>query len=491
MQKHLIFNFNSSKQKGVIMILAILTMALLFILGAYFLSSATTETKISKSNQLSNQSYYLAEAGANEIIWKLQNDHTTTDGDPAFADDFIDPAKNPYPAGQYWSADFTHSFAGGTYSVAIQNTEKGKGDIIVTANLPAGDGKTSKRVIKAGVLRAVGHPTEDSAILSGGASGNISFLFGTFNIYKGNLFSDNNLQIDSSKITLYDNSQTEDILEGQVLAKNNYLFSDPYGGHPVVSTAKCAKNICTSSCEGYVQGINSCPPEQADVPAVDFDSSSPNSFKSRAQATQDLGQCSILCNDSQCSNKCILTASQFDDLIWQAGYNGTLTLNNKITYVTGGINLRGGRKLVVNGVLLADDNISLGENYNFTRNGKTDWGYNGIVVNRPSTSSPSGILAKRKLTLGFFMGFPVFGTTNINGIIYACDEIRFSTIVQGIDITGGIIGRKMQFGLSTMTYNITLDNDIISYGLGYIIDGQPVSPYSSPTIMIDHWEESY
>ena len=93
-----------SDQKGVIIIIASLTLGILLLLGIYFLSFTITESKISESQKVATKTYYLAEAGINEAIWKLDNDTITTDGDDAWKSDFVDKDKNSYP--NYWTDTF-------------------------------------------------------------------------------------------------------------------------------------------------------------------------------------------------------------------------------------------------------------------------------------------------------------------------------------------------------------------------------------------------
>jgi len=63
-------------------------------------------------------------------------------------------------------------------------------------------------------------------------------------------------------------------------------------------------------------------------------------------------------------------------------------------------------------------------------------------------------------------------------------------VTDTFDIKGGIITRKLDLNYLEQL-NITLDNDIIRYGLGYEINGVLINPTFSPTVNIDHWEESY
>ncbi len=472
-------NNMNKKNKGVILIVAVLILTSLMILGSYFLAFTVSESKISSFDKLASQTYYSAEAGINEAIWKLKNDNTTLDGDSTWADDFVDPAKNPDVNGNYWIANFTHSFGGGSYNVTIQNSGMGLGNIVSTATIPIGGGKTSRRIIKTTVFKALASPLQDSAVFTGGPSENIDINFSKVKIEKGNLFSNNNLNISSySDVQVFDNLETPE-KEGFTFAINNFNNNGS-----ITTEAVCAKNRCDSGCPS-----NSCPRAAISVPLVDFDSVSQYSFKSRAQNNQN---CRILCNGTLCSTKCVLSSSEFSDLLWQTGQNGILTLNNEITYVTGLVDLKGGHRLVVNGALVSDDNVYIGENYSWTKQGDKHEGFDQITITRPSPDPnphPSGLLAKRKINFGpYSSSQPI----NIEGIVYSNDEVRIISLPQSFNITGAVIGRKFYMASLWQGFNITLDNDIIWYGLGYKIGGEFIEPpVYSPVITVGHWEENY
>jgi len=184
----------------------------------------------------------------------------------------------------------------------------------------------------------------------------------------------------------------------------------------------------------------------------------------------------------------VYSASDFEDLLWQVGQAGTLTLNNEITYVDGRVELRGARYLVVNGALVSDDNIYIGERYSWTREGRKDEGYSQITIIRPTDTSASGLLTKRKVNFGLYSSFEPI---TIEGVIYANDEIRIISLPESFTLVGGIIARKFSVISAWQWLDITLDNDIIIYGLGYKIDSEIIEPVFSPIIIIDHWEESY
>jgi len=474
------------RQKGTILLITFLAMSTLFILGSYLLVFTLTDFKISKSQESGIKTYYLAEAGINEAIWKLKNDDIISDGDSAWKLDFIDLNKNPYPDGSYWQASFSRDFGNGSYTITIKNTTRGKGEIISTATLPLPESKTSRRIVKTTVFKALASPTENSAVFTGGPSENIDINFSNVEVDKGNLFSNNNLNISwGSIVRVYDDPDTEDILEGQILAANNYNSSGT-----ITAQAICAKNSCTPNCPDYTPGETECPPTPVSVPVVDFDSTNPYSFKSRAQAAENSGQCQALCNGTPCSNQCVYSANEFEDILWQTGQGGTLTLNNVITYITGSVDIKGGRYVIVNGSLVVDDNVYIGERYSWTRQGRKDSGFSQITVNSPGENLPSGILTKRKINFGLYCAFQEI---NITGVIYANDEIRIISVPTSFNVVGGIIGRKLSLTSMWQWLNIVLNNDIIIYGLGYKINDTPVSPDStfSPVITIDHWEESY
>ena len=67
---------NNFQEKGVILVITFLILGVLLTLGSYFLTFALIESRISQSQVIATQTYYLAEAGINEAIWKIKNDPT-------------------------------------------------------------------------------------------------------------------------------------------------------------------------------------------------------------------------------------------------------------------------------------------------------------------------------------------------------------------------------------------------------------------------------
>ncbi len=452
-------------QKGTVVIITFLVLVILLLLGSYFLTFVLTETRISKSQVAGAKTYYLAEAGINEAIWKLKND---------LKEDFVRcvnylEADCGEETCQDWSATFFRTFSDGSrYDVSIQNSACGRGEIISTATLPLPDEKTTQRVIKILIFKALGNLTEDSAVFTGGSSENVEITSSQITIYDGNLYCGNILDIKKDSIVeVCDNPATEDDpeteeiienLEGQVLVASNLSIKSSI----LTAEAVCADNFCDD--EKCALAGTACPPEDmGGLPVVDFFSDYPecnpplNSFKCRAQALSS-----------------VYSASDFKDLLEGVDPGETLILNNEITYVTGDINLKGGRNLIINGVLVADGNIDIGEKGELSQ----------IIIDQP-LDSPSGLLAQKKIDFSYT-------SFDITGVIYALEAITIGNAQGTFYIQGGIMARKVNFG-SIGQLNITLDNDIISYGLGYLIDGEVVipNPEFSPIITIDHWEESY
>jgi len=460
------------QERGVVLIISSMVLVILLFMGAYFLSFTLTEFRISQSEVASAQTYYLSEAGINEAIWKLKNDATWKEN---FETD---------PGCYTWGDVFSREgalFAGGFYQVQIQNSDCARGEIVATSTLDLAEGKTAQRVVKTKVFKSIGSLTKDSAVFTGGPSENIDINSSLVNIYDGNLLSNSNINISWwSDVDVFDDLGTAEI-EGKTLSVGNLNVSQ---SSSLYATASCAKNICEGDCldEG-------CPPDTFSAPMVDFDSEDLNSYKNKALTAEGSSQCSVLCNGLECDTRCIYMDEEFEDLLWQVGKGGVLTLNNQITYVEGSFELRGGRNLVVNGALVADRTIDIGERYCWTKQGQKDCDYNQITVNDPGQDIPSGLLTKSKLNIGSYSSFQ---DIEITGLIYAIDEIKIVSLPWSFEVVGGIISRKFSLTSAWSSFNIYLNNSIISEGIW--AGPQPPEgekPPFSPLVTIEHWEESY
>jgi len=445
------------RQQGTLLIIALLALGILTLLGIYFLTFNITESRISKSQKIAIQTYYLAEAGINEAIWKLKND-------PQWSTDFT-----TIPACEDWEASFTRTPAmvsNGSYQVSIKNLSCGNGIIIATSTLDLPKGK-AQRVVKTKVFKAESNPVSEYAIFTGGASENMYIKFtDPLDVYNGNLFSNNNINIKwSSKVNVNDDKKA--------LANGNINISV---SSELNATSSCAKNICESGCVASTE----CPPGQIGMPLIDFDSASSNSYLEKAKSSD----CSLIRTDGKLN--CVFTSQEFEKLMWD-NYPQLSLPTSTVAYVTGDINIRAGQELKVSGVLVADRDINIGKDncWNRPEPPFTRCGFCQLKVYRPGIpedDEPAGILAKRKINGGNFLGF---GTHALyaEGLIYASDEMKFSGALAPVEIHGGIAVRKLTFSSMWNNVNIYLEPDVI-------IDTFSESSYS-PVITIDHWEEEY
>lgn len=451
-----------SDQKGVIIIITFLTLGILLLLGIYFLSFTITESKISESQKVATKTYYLAEAGINEAIWKLDNDTITTDGDDAWKSDFVDKDKNSYP--NYWTDTFNGGEdLGGSYTVTIQNIALAQGEITSTATIDLPGGKTAQRVIKIGVFKAIGTPTEGIAVFAGGKGKHdeMKIKDTTINVYNGNIFSNRDVKIEKKSNvtatddeTTIDDPDTPDIienLEGKILAVKKYKKSD---------------DSTVTATEIHDARDYPPPPASIDMPMVDFDKGE-NSYKSQADV--------------------VYTEEVFEDMLWTALVQGeALTLNDAITYVKGSVRLKGGITLVINnGVLVAEKNIEIGKHKDWKKKGQEQkyTGDNQIIINNDNPDleggPATGLLAKRKIEFGEH----TFSST-ITGLLYAGKEIKFKKMKtpNTLTLTGGIMAKKVRFD-DLEEINITLNDTVIRN----VLENQ----IYSPLVSIEHWEESY
>lgn len=443
-------------KNGSVLIFAILLLATMLLLSSYFISFSLTGSRMSQSQIYAAKSYYLAEAGIQEAIFKLKNDASwknafetlPTVDDPTCSSWSISPYKRSLAL-----------FENGSYEIGIENLGCAKAEITSTSTITFSGGRVAQRVVKTKVFEAMGSPISDFNIFTGGSSKNI-YIKSTdpLNIYDGNLFSNNNINIKySSKVDV----------DNKALANNQIGISS----NSELQAITCSANICDSGCATSTE----CPPAEISMPPLDFD------FYRQAAENSD---CSFLRTDGK--TNCLFKSKEFEKLMWQ-NYPELSLPEEAVTYITSDINIRAGQILTVNGVLAAGRDIEIGKDncwtsseYPFLRCGSSR-----VIVNRPGLpeeNKPAGILAKRKIRTGDWLGFEI-KALDINGLIYAGDEIKISNVGAFIEIHGSIISRK--FSLSNMWngVDIYLDSDVIIDTLG--------DPEYSSVITIDHWEEEY
>ncbi|MDD5072040.1 MAG: hypothetical protein PHQ42_04905 [Patescibacteria group bacterium] len=401
--------------KGVALLITILLMSLILFLSFYFLNFSLTEKRISRSQAWGAKTYYLAEAGISEMIWRLKNN---------------DEYKNNFETNPNWTADFTREdpfgAGSGSYTVTISNSNYAHGEIVSVGAIDIGDGKISQRIIRTSVYKAMGQSgIEDSA---GYADGNIDISASIVNFYNGSAHSNNNFTLNAGSIIFVDSD---------LKAVNNYLKSW----------------TSTADIRGDIYAHNYPPAAgQIAMPAVDFDSDSPNSYKNKADV--------------------VYSQAEFENLIKN---NQNLVLNDPITYVNGDVELRGGQNLTVNGLLAVGRDFIVGDRFCLGLR----CGWSSLTVNH-SEGQAAGILAKRKVYFKLWTG-----NVDINGVVYANNLLDILSFPLGFsfDVVGGLISRKLTITSSWEPINITFNND-------YLVDALGDADFS-PVITIEHWEEEY
>ncbi|MFH1582775.1 MAG: hypothetical protein ABIB72_00440 [Candidatus Falkowbacteria bacterium] len=377
---------NFKLQNGVALLITILIMSLILSLGVYVLNFSLTETKIAVSQVSGGKTYYLAEAGIHEMVWKLKNDTTY---------------KNNFETDPAWTASFTRldpfGSGSGSYTVAITNTSIAHGDIISTGSINI-NGKTSQRIIKTYVYRALGQ----SGI--GGSSsytdGNIDISSSNVNYIGGNAHSNGVFNI---------NGSSNVNIEGNLDAVGNYNENQ----------------LATVTIGGTIHAHN-YPPEAEEIimPAVDFDSNDASSMKNKANATY--------------------TPTQFENLIKN---NSSLTLDG-IIYVSGKTNIKDDIDLTINGLLVVNGDLNIISDNHEVIN---------LTVNS-ATSTPSGIMANGKMQFqsdlgNIYINGVLYSTEQLTiGSVYTG---------QNFTINGGTASRKLTITSSSRIINIVFNNQIL------------------------------
>lgn len=280
---------------GFVLIVVTVVLAALLFLGSYFLEQSTAEIRISGSENAASKAYYLAEAGANEAIYKFKNDSAW---------------KTKFLNGTLANDTVTRSAvfdANGGYTISATSAGDALADIVVTATYNVG-GQQAKRVIKSRFTRATNPADTWGQSMYGGdtstqQNGNVT-VSRTCTVTGGTLQANQNFKV-TNHATLTVNS-------AKVQANNNIIVNG--GGSLALNDSTQTEHVPTVG-----------------MPQLDFDSSSGTSLKNRADQTY--------------------TAAAFAALP-----SGT-TLNG-VTYVTGNATWTN-KNLTVNGILAASGDITL------------------------------------------------------------------------------------------------------------------------------------
>jgi len=293
-------------KKGIALILSLMLVTLILFLSIYYINFSLSEKKISLSQTAGERTYYLAESGITDMIWKLKNDAAY---------------KNSFETDPAWTASFTRSNPfgadSGSYAVSITNTSLAHGDIISNGSVSI-NGNISQRIIKAKVFKAIGNGLIDP---------NAAYSDGNMNISSSLVkYNNGGLQINGNLIV---NSNSDLRIDGDLNATGNYLVTNS-----------------TATVTGAIHAHNYAPAAlPVPMPAVDFNSTAASSMKNRASSTY--------------------TEAQFDDLI---NSNSTLTLDGPIIYVSGDVDINKAINLTINGLLVVQGDFTIDSNNTKTIN---------------------------------------------------------------------------------------------------------------------------
>ncbi len=399
-------------KKGFLLISSLFVLSIMIIIVSFYLNGILQEVRVADIVDASPQTYYLAEAGVQQAIWKLQND-------PVWKTNFeTDPA---------WSTTLTQNdtlIPGGGWTVTVANQEAARASITATSTLAVRDTQT-QRVVEVNVYKAL----------------NITPLNTT------SLFANRDITGTGSEVAVSD---------GGIFANDDIdlsLFStwSTTGKAQAVDDVSVSVSSSLTANEGVYDSNNPPIPETILMPAIDFDSEDPNSYKSRA--TQ------------------VYTSQQFRDLL----EDFPVTELSGITYVTGNVFIKKGQTLTINGALVADGSFGIGNGFSFETEPAV------LTVNDMGTSTPSGLLSKKNITIGGFNS-----EVDVHGLVYAGDTFTIKDgITQNVSTTleGAVFAEDINIVISWQPTTVQLNQIYINEALG--------EPLFSQLLCIDHWEEEY
>lgn len=411
------------KQKGVAIIMAILLMSLVMFMAIYFLSFSLTENNISHSQAWGVKTYYLAEAGIAEMVWRLKNDETyktSFETDPGWNENFV--RNDPFGPGS------------GSYDVTVSNSDLARGEIVAIGSIDI-SGATSQRIVKTYVYKALNSSsTADIASSSVLTDNQADISLSRVNIINGSVHSNNDINVNGISTVNVD----ED-----VRAVNEFDKS-------LLSTVNVGGNIMDNV--SYPP-----PPTSIPMPPVSFDEpTDPNSLKN--QATR------------------IFTEAEFTAYINTT--TNPLTINYPITYVTGDVVFEGDPDIILNGLLVADGSITIGMvRWIFFVPYCKDNEYTSFTING-SPGNPTGLISKDDINFELCTS-----GTDVEGVLYAADEIMVMDFADNVDMEGSVIARNLNIISIWQPIDIIFNDTIFSDTLE--------ETEFSPVITVEHWEEEY
>lgn len=303
-------NMKLKQKKGGYVLISVLIIMMILLTMMYFFSDALfSELAIANNQKSATVSFHLAEAGAQEAVWRIQNDSTTRNT-------FLNTASG--------LTTFSHNnfMTNGSYTVNIQNISKGAATISVTGLYQSGIKQAQRRILVNVYQAITGAYSYDAGLFVGGpGSGdiylhNLTVNFGS-DYDKGGISGGGNIDIGNATLNL-----TKDLLANGTITTKNSNINLPPDIPPVPPDT-----------EGVPGGIQQSDyPTNFDLPGIDIES-----FKTLAQVQNQY-----------------YTSAQFATLL------KTKNTFTGVVYVSGsgGIDLKKDH-LVINGLLVSEGSISI------------------------------------------------------------------------------------------------------------------------------------
>lgn len=417
------------RKRGYVTITVLILMLVLVAVTYLFADATYAELAIARNNKSAQAAFSLAEAGAQEAIYRVQHDITTRGA-------FLNSTDNDMPP-------FSHDpalLSQGAYSVTFENTDEGVATIISVGTYNLGL-KTARREIKLDIAQATQppeYPYDGGVYATGSGAGSsiadIDFWAAVVRIYNGSLLSNRDITLKfGANVDIEKSVEAgDDVVKrgGSTLDCNCLIIDD---GDP--ETLQCSPPPGCTPLEGA--------PAKT-MPQIDFDA-----YKTIAQNTP---------GPSPDGSQYFEDGDDFEDLI---PFLGSYTFNG-VVYIDDNIDLLG-QTINMNGVLAASESVKL-------------HAVAQINLAPPPGGGASGIFTQKNLEI---MPTSRFGGT---GLIYTGDRFEHYTMTATTNLTGGIISRRTWFW-GSQTTNIYFDANVINTALG--------NPLDTPVIELNHWEEEY
>lgn len=440
---------NFQRRKSYVTITVLILMMVLVAASYSYADALFSELTIARNNKGASVAFSLADAGIQEAIYRVQYDTATRDT-------FMNSTNG--------TTIFSHNqpalIPNGSYQVTIQNTAKGAATVTAIGNYQIGTLRTARREIEVGIAQAPSTPSYpyDGGIFGSGGAGSsiadIDFWYAPVRVYNGSILSNRDINFKFGSDV--DIEGTFNIIDEQpvpsgkaIEAGDNVTISWPShvdcnclindDGNP--ATPQCGDNPGCTAIEGATAKT---------MPPIDFDSSSPNSYKNRAKNTT---------GPSPDGNQYFIKQQDFKALIPKfssATFNG-------VVYIDGPLDIDWGRTITMNGVIAASGGITIS--------------FGQLFLNPPTGGGASGVLTQASFNIG------TLGNFSGTGLVYTGDRTQINaSFPYPISLTGGILSRRTWVS-GFRTVNIHFDADVINTALG--------NPNETPVIEINHWEEEY